>query len=66
MEAAELVEKILSRDRRALARAISHIEADSSVGREVRRQLYPSTGRRIEHPRGLRGVSLPLGGAVNR
>ena len=45
MEAADLVAGILSGNRRALARAISHIEADSSVGREVRRQLYPSTGR---------------------
>jgi len=45
VEAAKLVEKLLSGDRRALARAISHIEADSSIGREVRRQVYPSTGR---------------------
>ena len=45
MDAAEFVERILSGDRRALARAISHIEADSPVGREVRRQLYPRTGR---------------------
>jgi len=41
----ELVERILAGDRRALARAITHVEADSPLGREVLGLLYPRTGR---------------------
>lgn len=32
-------------DRRALARAITHVEADTMLGREILRQVYPRTGR---------------------
>jgi LAO/AO transport system kinase len=45
VEPAQLVEKVLSGDRRALARAISHVEANSPAGRELHRHLYPRTGR---------------------
>ncbi|MBM3138682.1 MAG: methylmalonyl Co-A mutase-associated GTPase MeaB [Chloroflexi bacterium] len=45
MQAAELVEGVLAGNRRALARAISHVEADSPTGRELQRALYPRTGR---------------------
>lgn len=39
-----LVEGILAGNRRALSRAISHVEADTPVGREVLARLYPRTG----------------------
>src|SRR5690606_22221953 len=35
----------LAGDRRALSRAISHVEADTVTGREVLARLYPRTGR---------------------
>lgn len=43
--ATELVEGILAGNRRALARAITHVEADSATGREVLARIYPRTGR---------------------
>jgi len=39
-----LVEGIVAGNRRALARAISHVEADSPTGREVLERLYARTG----------------------
>ena len=45
MRAAELAKGVLAGDRRALARAISHVEADSAVGRELQSALYGHTGR---------------------
>jgi LAO/AO transport system kinase len=44
MQASDLVEGVLGGDRRALARAITHIESDTETGREVRRRLYAKTG----------------------
>lgn len=44
MDATALVEGILAGDRRALSRAISHVEADTPIGREVLARLYPRTG----------------------
>ncbi|MDA0271300.1 MAG: methylmalonyl Co-A mutase-associated GTPase MeaB [Chloroflexi bacterium] len=44
MDATTLVEGILAGERRALSRAISHVEADSAIGREVLEALYPRTG----------------------
>ena len=44
MDAAELIERVAAGDRRGLARAISHVEADSATGREVAAALYPRTG----------------------
>jgi LAO/AO transport system kinase len=44
-EQAQLVERVLSGDRRALARAISHVEANTAVGSDLHRRLYPHTGR---------------------
>lgn len=43
--ATALVEGVLAGDRRALARAITHVEADSVIGREVLARIYPRTGR---------------------
>ncbi|TAK81119.1 MAG: methylmalonyl Co-A mutase-associated GTPase MeaB [Dehalococcoidia bacterium] len=43
--ATALVEGVLAGDRRALARAITHVEADSVTGREVLARIYPRTGR---------------------
>ncbi|MFA7249653.1 MAG: methylmalonyl Co-A mutase-associated GTPase MeaB [Dehalococcoidia bacterium] len=40
-----LVEGIVRGDRRALARALTHVEADSTVGRQVLAALYSRTGR---------------------
>lgn len=45
MDASELVEALVAGNRRALARSITHVEADSAIGREVLRQVYPRTGR---------------------
>jgi len=45
LDASELVEALVAGNRRALARAITHVEADSATGREVLRQVYPRTGR---------------------
>lgn len=45
MDASELVEALVAGNRRALARSITHVEADSETGREVLRQVYPRTGR---------------------
>ena len=45
MDVAELVDGLVAGNRRALARAITHVEADSAIGREVLRQVYPTTGR---------------------
>ena len=41
----ELAAGVVAGDRRALARAISHVEADSAKGRELLADLYPRTGR---------------------
>jgi GTPase len=45
LDATELVDALVAGNRRALARAITHVEADSPTGREVLRQVYPKTGR---------------------
>ena len=45
MDAAELIAGVGSGDRRALARAITHVEADTGTGRAVLAGLYPKTGR---------------------
>lgn len=44
MGAAEFAEGVRAGNRRALARAISHVEADSAIGRELQRRLYRYTG----------------------
>ncbi|MBM4411715.1 MAG: methylmalonyl Co-A mutase-associated GTPase MeaB [Chloroflexi bacterium] len=43
--ATALVEGVLAGNRRALARAITHVEADSVIGRELLAHIYPRTGR---------------------
>ena len=43
--ASELAAGIVAGDRRSLARAISHVEADTAKGRELLADLYPRTGR---------------------
>ena len=43
--AEELTERIIAGNRRALARAISHVERDSQTGRAILAGLYPRTGR---------------------
>jgi LAO/AO transport system kinase len=43
--AADLAERLLAGDRRALARAISLVENDDPEGWELVRQVYPRTGR---------------------
>ncbi len=43
--ATALVEGVLAGNRRALARAITHVEADSAIGRELLARIYPRTGR---------------------
>ncbi len=45
VDAGDLVERLLQGDRRALSRAISHVEADSAAGREILARVYPQTGR---------------------
>ena len=45
MEPAELIERVAAGDRRALARAITHVETDNDKGRAVLAGLYPRTGR---------------------
>jgi len=45
LDADELVDALVAGNRRALARAITHVEADSAIGREVLRRIYPKTGR---------------------
>jgi len=45
LDAAELVARVAAGERRALARAITHVEADSATGRAVLAGLYPRTGR---------------------
>lgn len=45
MQAADLAAGVVAGNRRALARAISHVEADSATGRELQRALYRHTGR---------------------
>ena len=44
MDASELTERVLAGDRRGLARAITHVEADTATGRAVLAGLYPRTG----------------------
>ncbi len=44
MDAGELIERVLDGDRRALARAITHVEAGTVIGRKVLAGLYPRTG----------------------
>lgn len=44
MDVAELIERVAAGDRRGLARAISHVEADTPTGREVAAALYSRTG----------------------
>lgn len=51
----ELVERLLSGDRRALARVISLVEDDSPQGHEALRLLYSRTGR--AHTVGITGSS---------
>ena len=41
----DLVAAVLSGSRRALARAITHVEASGSEAREIMTRLYPHTGR---------------------
>jgi LAO/AO transport system kinase len=43
--AADLAERLLAGDKRALARAISLVENDDAEGWELVRQVYPKTGR---------------------
>jgi LAO/AO transport system kinase len=45
LDASELVDRLVQGDRRALSRAISHVEADTPTGRAVLASIYPSTGR---------------------
>ena len=45
MDAAALTERLLAGDRRALARAITHVEANTATGRALLAALYPRTGR---------------------
>ncbi|MBX7111228.1 MAG: methylmalonyl Co-A mutase-associated GTPase MeaB [Dehalococcoidia bacterium] len=45
MQPTELIERVAAGDRRALARAITHVEADNAAGREVLAGLYARTGR---------------------
>jgi len=49
----EFVERVRAGDRRALARAISHVEADTEIGRAILSGLYPHTGR--AHTIGITG-----------
>jgi LAO/AO transport system kinase len=51
--AADLVERVVAGERRALARAITHVESDTATGREVLAALYPRTGR--AHTVGITG-----------
>ena len=44
--AAELAERLLAGDKRALARAISLVENDDPEGWALVREVYPKTGRR--------------------
>ena len=44
MDAAELIAGVGDGNRRALARAITHVEADTETGRAVLAGLYPRTG----------------------
>jgi LAO/AO transport system kinase len=41
----ELAERLLAGERRALARAITHVEDGTATGREVLRDIYPRTGQ---------------------
>ena len=50
---AELVERLLAGDRRALARVISYVEDATAEGHEALRLLYPRTGR--AHTIGITG-----------
>ncbi len=45
MDAPELIAGVRAGDRRALARSISHVEADTVIGRALLAGLYPHTGR---------------------
>jgi LAO/AO transport system kinase len=45
LEAVELIERVAAGDRRALARAITHVEADNERGRSILAGLYARTGR---------------------
>ncbi|MSQ42579.1 MAG: methylmalonyl Co-A mutase-associated GTPase MeaB [Dehalococcoidia bacterium] len=45
MDADQLIAGVTSGDRRALARALTHVEADDATGRRVLAALYPRTGR---------------------
>lgn len=53
MQPSELIERVAAGDRRALARAITHVEADNATGREVLAGLYARTGR--AHTIGITG-----------
>ena len=44
--AADLAERLLAGDKRALARAISLVENDDPEGWALVREVYPQTGRR--------------------
>jgi LAO/AO transport system kinase len=45
LELSELIERVAAGDRRALARAITHVETDNERGRAVLAGLYARTGR---------------------
>jgi LAO/AO transport system kinase len=45
MDTAEFVQQLLAGDRRAVARAISLVENDSTPSRELLKQIYGATGR---------------------
>ena len=45
MDAPDLIARVAAGDRRALARAITHVEAGTETGRAVLAGLYPRTGR---------------------
>jgi len=45
LELTELIEQVAAGDRRALARAITHVEADNARGRALLAALYARTGR---------------------
>jgi len=47
LDAPDLITRLREGDRRALARSITHVEADTAIGREILAGIYPHTGRAI-------------------
>ena len=47
MDAPEFIARLREGDRRALARSITHVEADTAIGRAILKGIYPHTGRAI-------------------